>query len=157
MKSHRVIEGLAWARPLPARPSVIPGAKRLRGTKALGIRFEKTVSKALGPLAHHGQWFEFWDKNGRGFCQPDIVFSCQGNVYVLEVKLTDIEKASAQLTELYLPVVSMALGTPARGIIVTKYLTRTTPKNLIADCLKSAIAQTQKTIPILHYIGTGPI
>lgn len=115
------------------------------------------MSAVLGPMAHHGQWFEFWDKNGRGYCQPDIVFRSKGNIYIIEVKLTDIDQAERQLIELYIPVVSKALGETARGIIVTKYLTNIKDLSLIADSLEKAIEKTQRVIPVLHYIGKGPI
>ena len=154
--THRVISSLSWARPCD-RPKSIPRARAGKGTKGLGIRFERSVSTVLGPKAKHGQWFEFWDRNGRGFCQPDIIFLSGGNVYIVEVKLTNIEKAQAQLTELYIPVVSKALESPARGIIVTKYVTRVTDATLIANTLTEAIARTQLVIPVLHYIGIGPI
>jgi hypothetical protein len=129
----------------------------MRGTKAKGLKFERDIAKLLGPLAHHGQWFEFWDANGRGYCQPDIVFQTGGNIYILEVKLTNILEAMEQLYGLYIPVVSKALGQTARGIIVARHLIQVGDMNRVVDSLAGAVEKTQEVIPILHYIGKGPI
>ncbi len=151
---HRVVEGLRYAA-LAERPPGIPKG-RPRGTKAVGLRFERALAKKL-PTARHGQWFYYVDRNGPGYCQPDLYFEEQGRLIVLECKLTDCDGARGQILDLYAPVLSKALGKPVQGIIVVRHLTRNTELELVHGSLALAKVACQTQIPILHWLGTGPL
>ena len=117
----RVISDLKWAHPLDSRPPCIP-TSRPRGAKAAGLRFERELAKHL-PSALHGQWFEFEDQNGHGYCQTDLIYSLlPAYLAVLEVKYTLVPGAHSKLLNLYLPVVSAALSRPAVGVVCVKNL-----------------------------------
>ena len=122
---HRRIEGLKRAIPLSDRPSCIPLSK-LRGAKAAGLRFERALHKSLkGSIL--GQWFEFEDALGHGYCQTDLLFSLPvrpkgGLVVVVECKYTLVPGAHSKLSSLYIPIVEKALGCRAAGVVVVKNL-----------------------------------
>lgn len=113
------------------------------------------MGKALGPGWIAGQWFEYCDRNGRGFCQPDFIQLSHQGVLILECKLTDTPEALTQLTELYYPVVSEALGMAVRGIVVVKNLTNLSDRARVCGSLAEALARPG--IPLLHWLGRGPI
>lgn len=145
----RHIVGLEWARPC-ARPKAIPQA-RLRGTRAQGLAFERALAKAC-PWARHGQWFEFADANGLGWCQPDLFAFIEGRCVVLEAKLTDVAAAREQLERLYSPILAHCFGAPVVGVPVVKFLSKCRGESPAPD-LRSALAAPR---PLLHWLGRGP-
>jgi hypothetical protein len=105
--------GLRWAGRCEV-PKGLGGVSRLRGARARGIAYEKAVAAAL-PLAWHGQWWEFEDRRGLGFCQTDLVIVGREAALVLEVKYTWTPDAWVQLECLYKPVLELALRRPVFG------------------------------------------
>lgn len=128
----RKIKGLKWARALDSRPAQIPQA-RPRGLKAKGLAYEAQVGQIV-PGATRGQWFEFWDSNGPGFCQVDYILPGPGAGFVLlECKLTWTPEAFEQLEGLYIPVVCAATGFPAIGLQVCRNLVPGLTSTVVAD------------------------
>ena len=122
MKESRTVDGMRWARALEARPSCIPPLSKLEGAKGIGIRFERKLHRVL-PGSAYGQWFEFEDEAGFGYCQTDLLVSLSpGLIAVLEAKYTLVPGAHAKLAGLYVPVVEKALGCKAVGVVVVKNL-----------------------------------
>lgn len=135
MAEARQIYRLKTAVALSEKPACIPQG-RPRGAKAAGIRFEKAVFEALSgpagglstprgdaPSCIRGQWFEFEDENGCGYCQPDIIYPFLPDFFaVIEVKYTLVPGAHQKLTNLYLPVVSKALKSATAGVVIVKNL-----------------------------------
>jgi len=152
-RTHRIVSGLKSAVPID-RPKCIPRS-RPRGVRSLGLRFERQLAAAL-PEANHGQWFEYEDDNGKGYCQTDLIISFEDHLAVLECKLSNVESAYRQLNELYLPVVRRAYGRRVAGIVVTRHVTQVKRKNDICESLKLALRFSRTSIPVFHYIG-GPI
>lgn len=148
---HRVVQGLLWAQRVP-RPPSIP-VSRGRGAKALGRAYERKVAKAF-PDALHGQWFQFLDFHGPGFCQPDLIF-LGDPVWVLEVKLTDVESARSQLTELYFPVIEHVFRKAVRGAVVVKHVSKVSLGAKIVENFDQATVQPG--IPVIHWRGIGPL
>ena len=106
----------------------------------------------------HGIWFSFVDANGLGYCQPDVLLGLDGQVVVLECKLTEVDEARKQLAYLYLPVVAKALGKPTKGIVVVRHLTReSNPSNVCTSLGEALKRATSEYYPTLHWIGRGPI
>ena len=153
-RAHRKVSGLLSASPI-ARPKCIPRS-RPRGVRALGLRFERALARAL-PTATHGQWWEYEDSDGHGYCQTDILLPWDGGFAILECKLTDTEAAREQLEELYLPVVRKALRKPVTGIIVTRHLTRTSDLSKVHDSLGLALIASRTRIPVFHWLGVGAL
>lgn len=122
----RRIEGLVWARMAPESPWG-PKAPRARGAKRLGLVYERAIAKALPTGFVHGQWFEFRDANGSGYCQPDFYAIGRTAVAVLEAKHTFTPEAFAQLEGLYGPILAQVFGKPVIGIQVCKNLTAEAP------------------------------
>ena len=150
---HRAVAGLREAQRCE-RPEGMPVA-RLKGTKALGLGFEKAVAKAL-PGALHGPWYEFVDRDGHGFCQPDLVLVLAKLVLVIECKLSDTPAARAQLGELYLPVCALAHHRPAKGLVIVKHLKPESTK--VFGRLSEALqALDEQNAPCLHWIGRGAL
>ena len=151
----RRIKGLCWARVLPARPNGIP-ASRPRGAKAQGLRYERALAANL-PSATHGQWFEFCDVNGHGFCQVDLLLPRGEVLVVLEVKYTWTWEAYRQLEELYLPVVEMALGGAVIGLQVCKRLVPEARSVTICASLEEAIQEAgergEARRSVWHWLG----
>ena len=155
---HRVVKGLLEAHPC-LKPRGIP-QNRPRGAKAMGLRFERAVAKAL-PDAAHGQWFDFQDSNGPGYCQPDLFFVFPDCVVVLECKYTWVPAAQGQIFDLYAPVLGKVFGRPVGGIVVCKNLTGATPLDLVVDdyfqAIRDAHAFPSPPYPVLHWLGKVPL
>ena len=152
----RHVAGLTYANRLPARPTSIPLSRPRNGSKRYGLKFEQSVARRTG--GQHGIWFSFLDANGPGYCQPDVLLGIDGEIIVLECKLTDVAEARKQLAYLYLPVVGRALGKPCRGIVVVRHLTRETTLANVVTSMGQALKQASATYyPTLHWIGRGPI
>lgn len=144
-RQPRVVSGLKWA-----RPSENPWGKQIRrGVRYRGLKFQRDLAKAL-PQASADRWFEFCDARGPGHCSPDLLLDIHSHIVVIECKLTDWNSAERQLSHLYLPVVSLALGKPTIGIIAAKQLSYKTDTTKLCDSLSIAIKQAFRTIPILH-------
>lgn len=155
MGHYSVVGSVLWALPI-SRPASIPKS-RPRGAKAHGLRYERTLAKAL-PEAQHGQWYEFRDAAGRHFCQLDLLLRPKYHApVVLEVKYTWVLEAHTQLARLYMPVVERALGVRPLGIVLCKNLTPETPRKFLARDWSEALALANAGLtPILQHIG-GPL
>lgn len=162
---HRTIVGLEWAEPLARRPACIPES-RPRGVRATGLRYERKaaaeIHRALGQSLVRGQWFEFVDANGHGYCQCDgLFYDIRTDAYVVfEFKLTEVDEARSQLKNLYLPVIETAWPRfqKPRGVVVARHLTRETNVDLVCDSLWKAITfERPDTIPTLHWIGRSAL
>lgn len=151
--SFRAVRGLETARACE-RPVGIPFS-RPRGAKAAGLRYERDLAKAM-PSAKHGQWWEYRDLAGPGFCQTDLIYQLASGVLVLEAKYTWTETGHQQLERLYLPVVSRALAVPTCGIVVCKVLTTEVPRNSVCSSLEEALGHARAgRRAVLHWLGTG--
>lgn len=148
----RAVDGLKWAREAES-----PWGKRqrVRGAKAKGLAYERALAKAL-PGATHGQWFEFEDRNGRGYCQPDLIL-CRG--LLLEAKYTWTIDGHRQIEGLYKPVLEKVYGVGWIGIVVCKVLVAGMPRGVkvvgdLAEGVREARAGNQV---VLHWIGMGSV
>lgn len=156
---HRVIAGLLSASPC-SRPNNLPIA-RLRGTKRMGMKYERDFAKALKIRYPSnvlvGQWFRFLDNNGNGYCQSDIILKLADECIIFECKLTDCEKGRSQLARLYRPVVERCWGLPTRCMVVTRHLSGETKLELVTDQLREALAFNREAIPTLHWRERNPL
>ena len=140
------------------RPAHIPKS-RPKGAKAAGLRYEKALAAAI-PRAEHGQWFEFWDMNGPGHCQTDLLLVGNKRVLVIECKLTEVQVGRSQLTDLYFPIVRRVWpDKEPLGIVAARHLSKENQLDVVETSLKAAIlrAEQDKVIPTLHWIENGPI
>jgi hypothetical protein len=118
--SFRTIIGLSWAKAEVAGP--FEARRTPRGVRGLGVRYEREVAKALGPGARAGQWFQFEDANGPGWCQTDLLVVGKRNALVLEAKLTWLSGAHRQIEQLYRPIVEKVYGLVVLPVVVCKNL-----------------------------------
>ena len=147
----RRIKGLLWARTCD-RPKGLPWVQS-RGAKAAGLRYEQKLAKGIWKAAH-GQWWQFSDSGGLGHCQTDVLVQLDGRVLVLEAKYTWTEEGHRQCEDLYLPVVSCALGLPVIGVQVCKILTPDTPRGTVARTLDEAsVMASHGRRTCLHWLG----
>ena len=152
----RRVEGLRWARPLAGWPSGIPHS-RPRGAKALGLRYERALARAL-PSAQHGRWWEYEDANGHGLCQTDLIIDLGARVLVLESKLRWVAEGHAQVELLYRPVLERALAKPVFGGVVCKTLVpeaRSAGVQVVGDLRSFAEVAEAGGRAVLHWPGTG--
>ena len=154
----RQVERVEWAQTCSA-PS-FHSARRPRGTKGLGVTYERKLAKALtkGGWAHtYGQWFAYGDGGARHLCQPDFILT-DWELVVLECKLTRVEEALAQLEGLYVPVLTAVYKRPVHAIVVTRSLSRCPWDIQVEDNLAGAVrhAVLGRRV-VLHWIGSGPI
>jgi len=157
MSQHHVISGLVWARPGEG-PGFAP--TRARGAKAKGLGYERSLGAALGPKVLHGQWFQFQDRSGLGWAQPDFLLewaAVQREMVILEAKYTWVAEGHSQGELLYRPLVEKVFGCPARVVVVCKVLTEATPKNRIFSSLEEAIEGAALRSTVCHWIGVGPL
>lgn len=160
-KPRTRVHALSFAAPC-LRPATIPFT-RPRGVRAVGLRYEKAVAKAIAKRypreTTHGQWFTYDDNGDRRSCQTDVLISWldgTGHI-VFEVKLSDREGAREKLEEFYVPIVGLALGASCAAIVVTRHLSKDSDLTKVCDSLERAIALSKTCIPTLHWLGRGPI
>lgn len=150
----REIRGLRWARALEARPRCIPQS-RPRGKKREGIRYEEALS-ASAPWLIRGQWFEFEDRVGRGYCQIDFISQPLG--MILEAKYTWTEEGHRQIEGLYRPVLEEVLKRTVIGIVVCKKLiVRMSSVKVSGDFHEAHYNARGGARSVLHWIGVGPL
>lgn len=134
---------------------------RLRGAKRYGLTFEKAFGKALTKRwpkqVLSGQWFQFGDVNGSGYCQPDLLLVFSNEVVIFECKLTDTEQGRSQLAKLYYPVVEKALGRAVKGVVVVRHLTQETQMKNVVDDIGLAMLHPAEIIPTLHWRERNPL
>lgn len=111
--SHRIIQNLMSASLCKNPPSLIASKKKLKGSAARGLAFQRKVGKRLKQLIaleelfgilKDGEWYEFIDQEGIGFCQPDFELHYPDHIVCIECKLTQTPNAHLQVAELYKPV-----------------------------------------------------
>ena len=110
-------------------------------------------------MAFHGQWYEFEDAGGRGYCQPDIVIPQDQFVVIVECKLSAQESAWLQARGLYKPVLEHVYRKPVHCIVATKFLRRERAGDIVEESLRDAVtsAMVLNIQPLWHWIGRGPI
>lgn len=153
---HRIVRGLKWAELAQQGPPGL-GVKRPRGAKREGLRYEAAIASAFGPLAKHGQWIKFEDQNGLGWAQPDILFPHLGELYILEAKYTWVPEAHTQIELLYKPLLECIFSRRAFGIVICKVLTIVAKRHEIVNTIDRAMAVAPASVPVLHWIGSGPL
>jgi len=150
--SYRIAKQVLWA-----APDKCPWPKsRSRGAKAAGLRYERAVARALKGWAIHGQWFKFIDKNGPGWCCPDLLARFADSLVVIEVKLTETAAARAQISQLYWPVLGKIAKRPLLGVQIARHLTRNSGNsgNPVFSTLPEALSVASPTlIPTVHWLG----
>lgn len=114
--TRRTVRGLRWANRLKARPSTIPEGKP-KGRQRQGLIYEERVATLMAALygedkVIHGQWFEFEDTRGAGWCQTDVILLPEGErpLTIIECKLTATKGAGPKLMKVYAPVAKKAFG-----------------------------------------------
>jgi hypothetical protein len=153
----RRLSQVSWAHECEA-----PGfakRSRLRGTKALGVSYEKKLARALPRGSLHGQWFVYSADGRVGYCQPDFLLRGRSELAVLEAKLTDVEAAWEQLEGLYAPVLEACYSKKVLKIAVTRSVARVGASERVCETLAEAImlARSAHFRPVLHWLGTGRI
>ncbi len=149
-KRRNVIRGLRWAKALDDRPRFI-SSPRIRGVQRAGLIYENRIAnymKALyGDKVLHGQWYEFEDRRGLGWCQPDIIVLPDKDrkfILVLECKLKATKKAWVQLNYMYRPVLERIYPqTEIRLVQVVKNLNKELKLDLI-DTVDDLFCQEKK-------------
>lgn len=136
------------------KPPGVPLKRQPSRAQRAGIRYEQSLAEAI-PIADHGVWWHFADRNGPGWCQTDLIIRGLRADLVLEAKYTYTDEAWDQLEGLYLPVVAKALRRPTLGIQVCKrFLSGVGPSVAVANDLPAAIAYAQEgRRTVLHWIG----
>lgn len=137
---------------------MLPKAAAKRGAKAAGLRYEARVAAAI-PIAQHGQWFEFEDRNGMGWCQPDIIAKVlERQIIVLEVKYTWTMEGHRQLESLYLPVLEAAFGCRVWGMLIARRLLPVMAGIQVVAELGNGLEQiADGHRACLHWLGEGQI
>jgi hypothetical protein len=124
----RRIEALREVRPLEGWPGCIPRSRGAKGSKAAGLAYERKIGallRALWPHTESGRWFAFEDAVGASLCQPDHFVVLDGQVLLVECKLSERTSAWDQMHGLYAPVLRHAFGLPVTCVQATKVLRHT--------------------------------
>jgi hypothetical protein len=102
-----------------------------------------------------GPWYEFFDANGYGLCQPDFILYYHDEIICIECKLTWKIEAYDQLLQ-YRIVLEFDYRRPVRSLLVCKNLTTDSPQDRAYYSLEEALKATGKDrVPIWHYLGRG--
>lgn len=78
-------------------------------------------------------WFDYLDKNGRGFAEPDGLIIYPSRVLIIESKLTGNVHGKMQLEGLYRPLVEAHYQRPAVCLLVCKWVNGSTPGPFVAS------------------------
>ena len=97
------------------------------------------------------------DANGPGYACMDLVAQHQGIVVAIECKLSYTPEAFVQLERLYFPILRHVYRAPVRGIQLVKHVSRDVPPGLLCDSLEKALRYPPDAIPVLHWLGKGPL
>ena len=124
-------------------------APKARGSRAQGLRFERSVGVSL-PRAKHHQWLRFVDNGGVGYCCPDYLMISRGTLWVVECKLTDWDEAEAQMQNLYVPVLRALWDGEISSVTVAKHLSPHTRRDAVVTTWDAALSATR---PVLHAFG----
>jgi hypothetical protein len=148
---------IEWAH--ECAPPDFAKARRLRGSKALGLTYERKLARVLPKGTRHGQWFAYCVDGKVRFCQPDFLLVGRSELAVLEAKLADVTAASEQLRGLYVPVLKAAYGKRVLPVIVARSLSRL-PENADIDevccrLIEALDLARAGRLPVLHWIGRG--
>jgi hypothetical protein len=149
-KRRNIIRGLRWVKALDDRPRFI-SSPRIKGIQRAGLIYENRIAnymKALyGDKVLHGQWYEFEDRRGLGWCQPDIIVLPDKDrkfILVLECKLKATKKAWVQLNYMYRPVLERIYPqTEIRLVQVVKNLNKELKLDLL-DTVDDLFCQEKK-------------
>jgi hypothetical protein len=149
-KRRNIIRGLRWAKALQERPRFI-SSPRIKGIQRAGLIYENRIAnyiKALyGDKVIHGQWYEYEDRRGLGWCQPDILILPDDKrdfIIVIECKLKSTRKAWVQLNYLYRPVLEKIYPqVDLRMVQVVKNLDKKVKVDLI-ETLDDVFCQEKK-------------
>ncbi len=149
-KRRNIIRGLRWAKALDERPGFI-SSPRIKGIQRAGLIYENRIAnymKALyGEDVLHGQWYQFEDRRGLGWCQPDIIILPNRNrkfLLVIECKLKATRKAWVQLNYLYRPILERLYPQiEVRLVQVVKNLNKNLKLDLV-DTLDEVFCQETK-------------
>jgi hypothetical protein len=155
---HRSVESVNWAKECE-RPRVWQRGRRST-SQVRGIAYERAFAQALKrslPGVKHGQWFVYHADGLLGYCQTDFIRVTAQVVHVIECKLTNVEEACEQLMDLYFPVLRKAYERPIYGIIATRSLHRTPDLARVTSSLSAALSLSYDRVPVLHWIGRGPL
>lgn len=126
------------------------------------MAYERKVAKvlarsSLAKTIETGPWFEYMADGKFGYCQVDFLLWHNLEIVVFECKLTNVEQATEQLLDLYFPILRAVYRVPVRGIIVTKSVHRCPQLATICSSLDTALKLSISRVPVLHWIGQGPI
>ena len=120
---------LVWAE-FCTPPGFLREARRPRGRRAEGIRYEKKAQKFLCSELDEGYspspWLRFRSMESRRprYCQPDgLLFDIEGGrITIFEIKLQHTLDAWWQLEHLYLPVIQFLFPTALWQISVCEFV-----------------------------------
>jgi hypothetical protein len=124
-----MVEGLEWTMLSEGPP--YGKQRKLKGSRGKGQTYEKKVGRELRDLINEGriegelfsgQWFAFCDAHGPGFAQPDHFIWTESLVLLFECKLTQSDKAEAQLNLLYAPILAEHYQLPVLKVHTCKNL-----------------------------------
>lgn len=115
----------------------MPEVKRMKGTKAQGVAYEKLIRKQLekawGASFNYHQWFSFQrtvhDKVE--YCEPEMFLLFKEFILLLECKRTGRNYGRDQMLHFYAPILSKAYSRPVRSLLICKNVNPGTPKPFI--------------------------
>lgn len=114
----------------PPRPTSTAGVAGLRFERRVNRQLLKHVDGKRFAKLEHNPWFTYSDQFGSGACCPDFILWSPEETFVVvtEVKLTWVSSAALKLQDLYMPVVSTALGVPTMPLTIVRNLTAEAPE-----------------------------
>lgn len=147
------------------KPHAFPRPSKL--IQREGLSYQRKVYLALKRNfnVEYGPWFKYEKWGLPRYCQPDIILHESSRAIVIEIKLAATPLALEKLESLYVPVVSSALGVPAKPLVITRSLSHWspagTPRGLSLDRGLSFTASLTQTIdsllPLYLWSGRGQI
>ena len=100
----------------------------------------------------YGAWIKYFDKNGLGYAQPDILLfdNKTTDIYILECKLTQTDDAILQLRSLYKPLIEELY--PNRKVYLIQIFKNIKHKQDLVYSLIDFMRNPNRELVNLHYV-----
>lgn len=129
----RQIGTISYASLLEGRPKHLPTPKRLSGSRAKGVTYEKKAVRELkerfpAAAVQYHRWIHYVEsRNGSGYCEPEVFIELKDRLILFEMKLTGGPAGRMQLEGLYKPLLEHLFRKPVFCLLVCKWTTPATP------------------------------
>lgn len=119
----------------PSPPPWLRTQTRMTDAQRRGLAYEQKTLRLLSTIFSGltREWLRYEADGREAHAQPDAWVVMPDEVVAFEIKLTGCTYAHAQLSDLYVPLLSALYDRPVRGLQVCRAASPTTPGPFVTD------------------------